>query len=337
MRIWLLLVLCVHLAVGQNTSGEKHKKIHGVSWVASGSKPTADVMKSVEEASVNWLCFMPYGFSSNDDPNLKFNSERQWVGETSEGIRHCTSMAHDLGYSVAIKPHIWLFNGSYTGHWSFDNEDDWATLEASYTQYIITFAEIAEEEGAELFILGTELEKFVEQRPEYWFDLIDSVRTVYSGMLTYAANWDEYNRVPFWKELDYIGIDAYFPLTDNPKTTAEKIRKIWLKQYAVIDGFANEVNRPVLFTEYGYRSVYGGFAEPWDSSRRKDYDIATQLNGYIGLYRAVWQQKSFAGGFLWKWFDHPESAGGTGHSGFTPQNKPSLEVIRDYFTDAIEP
>ncbi|QTN39388.1 glycoside hydrolase [Cryomorphaceae bacterium] len=337
MRIWLLLVLFAHLAVGQNTSGEKHKKIHGVSWVASGSKPTADVMKSVEEASVNWLCLMPYGFSSNDDPNLRFNSERQWVGETSEGIRHCTSMAHDLGYSVAIKPHIWLFNGAYTGHWSFDTEEDWATLEASYTKYIITFAEIAEDEGAELFILGTELEKFVEQRPDYWFDLIDSVRAVYSGMVTYAANWDEYDHVPFWKELDYIGIDAYFPLTDNPKATAEKIRKIWLKQYAVIDGFANEVERPVLFTEYGYRSVYGGFTEPWDSSRRKEYDIATQLNGYIGLYNAVWQQKSFAGGFLWKWFDRPESAGGTGHTGFTPQNKPSLEVIRDYFTDAIEP
>jgi homoserine trans-succinylase len=32
--------------------------------------------------------------------------------------------------------------------------------------------------------------------------------------LTYAANWDDFDKVPFWNELDYIGIDAYFPLSD---------------------------------------------------------------------------------------------------------------------------
>jgi hypothetical protein len=50
------------------------------------------------------------------------------------------------------------------------------------------------------------------QRPEYWSQLIKKIKKIYSG--NYAANWDDFDKVPFWNELDYIGIDAYFPLSD---------------------------------------------------------------------------------------------------------------------------
>ena len=48
-----------------------------------------------------------------------------------------------------------------------------------------------------------------------WVELIEKVRTVYSGKLTYAANYDNYQDVGFWNHLDFIGINAYFPLR-NP-------------------------------------------------------------------------------------------------------------------------
>jgi hypothetical protein len=35
-------------------------------------------------------------------------------------------------------------------------------------------------------------------RPKYWQELILEIRKVYKGKLTYAANWDEFKRVPFW-------------------------------------------------------------------------------------------------------------------------------------------
>ena len=60
---------------------------------------------------------------------------------------------------------------------------------------------MAEEEKVDIFCIGTELEKFIEHRPAYWRELIAEVRKVYKGKLTYAANWDEYKRVPFWDAL----------------------------------------------------------------------------------------------------------------------------------------
>lgn len=43
--------------------------------------------------------------------------------------------------------------------------------------------------------------------------LIRQIRRVYHGPLTYAANWSgEYKQIRFWDALDYVGIQAYFPL-----------------------------------------------------------------------------------------------------------------------------
>ena len=334
MKWVLLFTLVAHLAVGQAPHQTKLKKIHGISFVASRDVPHSDTIKSVEVTHANWLCMMPFGFARPNDPKVHFNSTRQWYGETVEGIAKGTRKARELGYSVAIKPQLWLLGGQFTGDWAFSNEADWKVAEDSYRDYILAFAEVAQREGAEMLIIGTELDSFATARPEFWFGLIKDARALYSGQLTYAANRDAYAGIPYWEELDYIGIDAYFPVSNIETPTAEEVRVSREEQYRPLHRFSRVHNLKILFTEYGYRSVVGGLVKPWDSHSGEDYDIATQCNGYIGLYNAVWQQDSFAGGFLWKWFDRPESVGGHGHTGYTPQNKPSLEVIRDYFGNA---
>ncbi len=45
-----------------------------------------------------------------------------------------------------------------------------------------------------------------------WRRLISEVRERYTGRLTYAANFDQYELVTFWDDLDVIGVNAYFPL-----------------------------------------------------------------------------------------------------------------------------
>ena len=39
-------------------------------------------------------------------------------------------------------------------------------------------------------------------RPKYWYHLIEKIKAIYSGQLTYAENWDSYQTVPFF--------DTYF-------------------------------------------------------------------------------------------------------------------------------
>lgn len=277
---------------------------------------------------------MPFGFAYPDDPKVHFNSNRQWYGETVEGIGKSIERAKTLGYSVAVKPQLWLLGGQFTGDWAFDTEAEWQMVEKSYRNFIMAFAQLAQDKGADMLVVGTELDSFAEARPLFWNQLITEVRSIFDGSLTYAANWDAYERIPFWSALDYIGVDAYFPISATNTPTAEEVRLAWLEQYEELDRFSKVFEGEILFTEYGYRSVLGGLREPWNAHEGEQYDVATQCNGYIGLYEAVWQRNSFAGGFLWKWFDRPESVGGAGHTGYTPQNKPSLEVIRHYFEDA---
>jgi len=45
--------------------------------------------------------------------------------------------------------------------------------------------------------------------------LIKKIREVYRGKLTYAAEGINAKNIEFWDALDYIGIDAYFALTDK--------------------------------------------------------------------------------------------------------------------------
>jgi hypothetical protein len=47
-----------------------------------------------------------------------------------------------------------------------------------------------------------------------WKELIADARTVFSGRMTYAANFDEYFDVSWWRYLDMVGINAYFPLRE---------------------------------------------------------------------------------------------------------------------------
>ena len=78
------------------------------------------------------------------------------------------------------------------------SEEQWGILEESYSAFILTYAKAAQELHADILCIGTELEKFVINRPYYWRKLIKEIREIYKGKLTYAANWDEFKRVPFW-------------------------------------------------------------------------------------------------------------------------------------------
>ena len=47
----------------------------------------------------------------------------------------------------------------------------------------------------------------------------------YHGLLTYAANWDDVRRHRDLGELDVIGLNAFFPLADNPGADFDTLRQ----------------------------------------------------------------------------------------------------------------
>ncbi len=104
-----------------------------------------------------------------------------------------------------------------------------------------------------------------------WSALIADVRELYGGKLTYAANFDNYQNVALWKELDFIGINAYFPLRKLKHEESDALRKqrfygTWDWVLGDIDRFRREQklpDKPVIFTELGYTHKQHSTVEPW--------------------------------------------------------------------------
>ena len=231
-----------------------------------------------------------------------------------------------------MKPHIWIRRGLFTGNVTMDSEENWSVLENSYTAFILMYAKAAQEIKADLFCIGTELEKFVINRPEYWKSLIQEIRKVYKGKLTYAANWDEYKRITFWNQLDYIGIDAYFPLTDKKSPTIEEFELGWQTHKNEIKKVQSQFKKPILFTEYGYRSIDFTGKKPWESNRTEgSVNLEAQKNALQAIHNQFWKEEWFIGGFLWKWFHTHDRVGGLNNNRFTPQNKPAELLIQQLY------
>lgn len=318
----------------QISCNSQHQKINGVSFVASSRKISTVDVNPVVNVNANYVALMPFGFLSNKNSgNVRFNSKRQWFGETKPGLIQYAKAFQEKKIHIMVKPQIWIARGEYTGYIEMQTEQDWQQLENTYFNFIITYAKAAEEIQAELFCIGTELEKFVEQRPFFFDKLINEIKKVYSGKLTYAANWDEFKRVPFWKSVDFIGIDAYFPLSEKENVSVEDFKQGWQIHKNEIKRIQEQFKRPVLFTEFGYRSVNYTAKEPWVFNRIEgNVNLLNQVNGLEAIYKEFWQEDWFAGGFVWKWFVNHNNVGGTSDNRFTPQNKPAEKILAKLYS-----
>lgn len=314
-------------------SSQYKEKINGVSFVGSRDRAMQEHIVPVLDVKANYAAVMPFGFiRSLDNPNVIFDTERQWFGETRAGGKQYIEILQKNGIKIMVKPQIWVWQGEFTGDILMKTEKDWKMLEKTYTNFVLTYAKLAEETNAEIFCIGTELEEFVKNRSDYWQGLIGKIRQVYKGKLTYAANWDEYPRTPFWKALDYVGVDAYFPLSEARNPTKEEMTLGWKKWKTKMAQTSSELDKPILFTEFGYRSMDYTAKKPWLVDRNEmDVNLQAQADAIGVTFKEFWKEDWFAGGFVWKWFIHHERVGGSQDNRFTPQNKPAEDVIRNHY------
>ncbi|MGB5437729.1 MAG: glycoside hydrolase [Maribacter sp.] len=330
MRHLGLLMLCL---LQFSCMSQVKEKINGVSFVASREKVGQNHVDEILKINANHAAVMPFGFIREiNSPDIIFDTERQWYGETKIGAKQYIEMLHKNGVKVMLKPQIWIWRGEFTGTLKMQSEEDWRTLENSYEKFMLAYAGLAQDTHVSILCIGTELEQFVNNRPEFWKKLIAKIREVYTGKLTYAANWDEYPRTTFWEDLDYIGIDAYFPLSEERTPSVAQLKKGWEKHKEKMKALSIEKGKPILFTEYGYRSMDYTAKKPWLVDRNEEkVNLDGQVNAKKAIFEEFWKEDWFAGGYVWKWFIHHDKAGGGKDNRFTPQNKPAQLVIRDHY------
>jgi len=309
--------------------------INGISFVASRDSISQKHTAPLVRTNANYVALMPYGFLRNlNSSEVLYNTKYQWYGEREEGIKQYVNQFRNTGCKIMLKPQLWVGHGEYTGHIKMKSEAEWKILESSYEEFILTFARLAEDLDIESFCIGVEMESFIKERPDFWFSLIQKVRDAYCGQITYAANWDDFNDVPFWQAVDYIGINAYFPLTNSKTPSVIEFTSSWQPIKKKIEQLHLRTERPVMFTEYGYRSVDYNGKEPWVSNKNiKAVNLQAQLNAIKAIYQVFWHEPWFLGGFLWKWHHDHDNVGGEQNDMFTIQNKPSEDWIREFYKE----
>jgi hypothetical protein len=204
--------------------------------------------------------------------------------------------------------------------------ESWDTWFASYREILGHFLWICEGNGVDVFVVGSELLS-TERQEARWRETIAFCRERFSGLLTYSSNWDHYESVPFWDALDLIGMNSYWKL-GGKDPSVEEIVQSWQPIKADVGEFVQRTGKPLIFLEVGWCSLENAAREPWDYTKPVPIDLALQERLWRGFWQ-TWHGTPWLGGMsVWEW---PPGDGGSDDRGYTPENKPAEDVIRQWF------
>ena len=240
-----------------------------------------------------------------------------------DALRQAIRQARKAGFLVIVKPHVWVPQ-SWAGAVEQLTEQSWTSWFARYRREIERLGKIAFEEGADSFVIGTELAK-TTLRPE-WKEIIAAARSVFPRKLIYVAhNMEEAEAVTFWPLLDIIGVSLYPPLGADEDHTG---RLAVMQAVAIrIDTLANRIGKPVLVAEIGLRSAVGAAAKPWESAEERVALPDPKLQERVlADWLGVLKRPAVRGVLIWRWFTNP-SAGGLDDTDFTVQGKPAEVML----------
>ena len=319
-------------------------RLRGVAWVG-GDSVTAAGLAPLLRDHINWIAQTPFGWQAGPaEPAVRLHTARPggrfglW-GESDAGIAYTAQLARRHRIRTLLKPHLWVRGRSaWPGDINMNGAADWEAWFASYATFILHYAALAEAEHVDGLCIGTELQHATEPAHEKaWRGLIRQIRRVYHGPLTYAANWSgEYEQIHFWDALDYVGIQAYFPLCSQPSPSLDTLLRGWQPHLQKLARWQKKINKPVVFTEVGYKTTPDAAAKPWEwpehMAALATPDEATQACCYEALFRACWGLPWLKGVFIWKWYPGLEAEGSARrHADFTPQHKPAETVLARWF------
>jgi len=264
-----------------------------------GTDEMVEAMREIKELGVNWIAIHPYAGIRSDGEVRGFRGRRHddltWL---TRPIRE----AHKLGMKICIKPHLayWHSGFSWRGEITFHTKQEWQTFFTTYSDWLEELVRICVD--ADAFVVGTELDGTIGFENE-WRQMIKSVRNLTNAPITYAANWNGYEKIKFWDALDVIGIQAYFPISNIPgMVDQDQLREAWKERLEELNTFARKWNKHLVFTELGYDISENAAYEPWKPGRRSVNAEILQERCLNTALEAIEQDDMVIGAFIWKWF-----------------------------------
>lgn len=299
-----------------------------------GTDAFARELDELAALGVNWVAIHPYAWVRRDG---RFEWRSVDPAAPPEWLARPVAEAHARGLRLLLKPHLgyWGSPFSWRGEIDYPDPAERARFFADYRAFAVELA--AAVPDADAFCVGTELERLVLPEDEAaWRGIAAAVRAETDAHLTYAANWDGYERVGFWDALDAVGVQAYFPLAASDDPTDEELRAGWV---GVLDGLARtsaRTGKPVVFTELGYDAAPWAAREPWLPAHGGSHGRRAPRPGptaearrlqerllRLSLEVLARERDWLRGAFLWKWFP------GEGHGSDFLMDTPEVRALLD--------
>ena len=223
---------------------------------------------------------------------------------TIEGIR----AARAMGYHVFVFPQLTVAGPvSWSGNIQFPTQQLAQAWFNSYWLAYKPYVEAAAQAGAEELAVGSEYELLQPAAPALWNQLIERVHQVFPGKLTYDMNWSSlYYPLPAWlhnANLSAIGVSVYTPLTNTPeRLNPDTLPALWRTTIGtLLDSFSEQVGKPVLISEIGYRNSSDALYNPWEVTTSAQNDPLEQAAAYNAALTNIVADHHIAGVFAWAW------------------------------------
>ncbi len=295
-----------------------------------GSALALQSLQRLQGLNSNAIALVPYSYMH--DPNIPTHIPIvEGPGmENDESTVFSHYHAKELGMNTLLKPQIWL-GRSWPGDVSFDSDEKWETFFEYYGRWMIHYALVAEMHDMDMLCIGVEFVKATIAQPERWRELIRSIRAVYSGPLTYASNWgEEFEQLSFWEDLDYIGLNCYYPLGDKEKVSKKELNKAFKSVIKKAEGISQAAKRPLLLTEIGFRSIEGPWLNPHAQADGREFNEDHQEWCYETVFKTIGDKDWIHGIYWWKWPSYLDYRGRE-NTGFTPNRKKAEHIVQAYF------
>ena len=226
--------------------------------------------------------------------NLLLQQDGQFGSEVFQGentigdeaLIHAIEQAHSRGMKVTIRPlidEVGFTENYWRGTMSPSDVERWFQ---SYTQEILRYAELAEAHNVEVFNIGAELAS-MEQYTEQWETLIEEVRGVYSGLISYSVNAvGAEDRLWFrHPDLNMLGFDVY--IRNEAYDVEEDITGKLLAEIGDIIGVEKDISVVYYIAEAGAIARGGSNLESnnWVSNEPPSY--TSQMIVYREVCRAA--------------------------------------------------
>ena len=298
-----------------------------------GTEASGRALDEAVRMGATWVSLTPFGRVWDLSPegiDLTFEAP---FGENRAAVMRVVEQAHERGLRVLIVPHLWVETGEWRALIDPGDDASWDKWSREYARFLLTWALVARDAHIDMLSVGVELRSWVTTpHVASLVDIIDQVRGVYPGLLTYSANWDDVGDTLLWDHVDLVGINAFFPLTDRKGASLGTLLAGGRRVANEVETLARDLRKPVVLTEIGYTTRADPAVEPWiwpDGMKDVVIDEQAQANAYTAIIAPFIDSSWCSGFFVWRLYADPDDVSQEPEFGFSPRGKRAELVLRD--------